>query len=172
MMRSPLSTVAIVGYSTGQEEELRVMQLSGDYTFDAPVEQVWQFMLDPDVLMACLPGCERLDLVGEDEYTATMTIGVAMIKGKYEGRVKISDKNEPSSYRMLIEGKGPQGQVSGDGLLELSEQDGGTLVNWSGDANVRGTLARVGNRVIQPAAKMIVGQFFKCLEAKAKDTPA
>lgn len=172
MMRSPLSTVAIVGYSTGQEEELRVMQLSGDYTFDAPVEQVWQFMLDPDVLMACLPGCERLDLVGEDEYTATMTIGVAMIKGKYEGRVKISDKNEPSSYRMLIEGKGPQGQVSGDGLLELSERDGGTLVNWSGDANVRGTLARVGNRVIQPAAKMIVGQFFKCLEAKAKDTPA
>lgn len=170
-MRSPLSSVAVVGYSTGQEE-LRDMQLSGDYTFDAPVEQVWQFMLDPDVLMACLPGCERLDLVGEDEYTATMTIGVAMIKGKYEGRVKISDKNEPSSYRMLIEGKGPQGQVSGDGLLELAEREGRTLVTWSGDANVRGTLARVGNRVIQPAAKMIVGQFFKCLEAKAKDAPA
>ncbi|MEJ7900295.1 MAG: SRPBCC domain-containing protein, partial [Thermomicrobiales bacterium] len=84
------------------------MQLSGEYTFDAPPERVYHLMLDPDVLMTCLPGCERLDLVGEDEYTATMTIGVAMIKGKYEGRVKISDKQEPSSYRMLIEGKGPQ----------------------------------------------------------------
>jgi carbon monoxide dehydrogenase subunit G len=148
------------------------MQLSGEYTFKAPIQTLWDFMLDPDVLMACLPGCERLDVVGEDEYTATMMIGVAMIKGKYEGRVKISDKQEPNSYRMLVEGKGSQGQVSGDGLLELSESGDGTLVKWSGDANVRGMLARVGNRVVQPAAKMIVGQFFKCLEAKASETPA
>ncbi len=143
------------------------MQLSGDYSFKTTPERVWQFMLDPDVLMACLPGCERLDAIGEDEYTATMTIGVAMIKGKYEGRVKISDKNEPISYRMLVEGKGPQGQVSGEGLIEISASGDGTLVNWSGDATVRGVLARVGGRVIQPASKMIVGQFFKCLEQRA-----
>lgn len=144
------------------------MQLSGEHTFKtSPPDRVWGFMLDPDVLMACLPGCERLDVVGEDEYTATMTIGVAMIKGKYEGRVKISDKNEPTSYRMLVEGKGPQGQVSGDGLIEISAAGDGTLVKWSGDATVRGVLARVGNRVIQPAARMIVGQFFKCLEQRA-----
>lgn len=139
------------------------MQLSGEYTFDAPPERVYHLMLDPDILMACLPGCERLDLVGEDEYTATMTIGVAMIKGKYEGRVKISDKQEPSSYRMLIEGKGPQGQVSGEGLIEFVATDSGTLVKWSGEPQIRGTLARIGSRVIQPASKMIVGQFFKCL---------
>lgn len=149
------------------------MQLSGEHTFMAsPPDQVWQFMLDPDVLMACLPGCERLDVVGEDEYTATMTIGVAMIKGKYEGRVKISDKIEPSSFRMLVEGKGPQGQVSGDGLIEISSADAGTLVKWSGDATVRGVLARVGSRVIQPATKMIVGQFFKCLEKRAESNPS
>ncbi len=143
------------------------MQLSGEHTFDAPRERVYRFMLDPDVLKSCLPGCEKLEETGEDEYVATMTIGVAMIKGRYEGRVKISDKNEPSSYRMLVEGKGPQGQVSGEGSIELTEQDGGTHVAWSGDANVRGTLARVGSRVMQPAARMIVGQFFKCLESKA-----
>ncbi len=146
------------------------MQLSGEYTFKATPEQVYTLMQDPDTLMACLPGCERLDLIGEDEYTATMTIGVAMIKGKYEGRVKISDKIEPTSFRMFIEGKGPQGQVSGDGLIEISPLDGGTLVKWSGDPQIRGTLARVGSRVIQPAAKMIVGQFFKCLEKTATTT--
>lgn len=140
------------------------MQLSGEYTIDAPPERVYELMLNPDTLMACLPGCERLDLIGEDEYTATMTIGVAMIKGKYEGRVKISDKNEPSSFRMLIEGKGPQGEVSGEGLIEISSRDDGALVAWSGDPQVRGMLARIGSRVIQPAAKMIVGQFFKCLD--------
>jgi len=143
------------------------MQLSGEYTIDAPPERVYELMLNPDTLMACLPGCERLDLIGEDEYTATMTIGVAMIKGKYEGRVKISDKNEPSSFRMLIEGKGPQGQVSGEGLIEISASGDGSLVKWSGDPQVRGTLARIGSRVIQPAAKMIVGQFFKCLNQQA-----
>jgi carbon monoxide dehydrogenase subunit G len=146
------------------------MQLSGDHTFDAPRERVWQFMLDPEVLKSCLPGCEKLEETGEDEYVATMTIGIAMIKGRYEGRVKISDKNEPASYKMLVEGTGPQGQLSGDGTIELEERDGGTHVVWSGDANVRGTLARVGSRVMQPAARMIVGQFFSCLEKKAAAT--
>jgi len=146
------------------------MQLSGDYHFKTTPERVYHLMQDPDTLMACLPGCERLDLVGEDEYTATMTIGVAMIKGKYEGRVKISDKNEPSSFTMLVEGKGPQGQVSGEGLIEIAPDGDGTLVKWSGDPQVRGTLARVGSRVIQPAARLIIGQFFKCLEQTAAKT--
>lgn len=143
------------------------MELSGEHTFSAPRETVYSFLLDPETLKSCLPGCEKLEEVGEDEYQATMRIGIGMIKGTFTGKVKISDKQEPSSYRMLVEGKGPQGQVSGDGALELIEQDGGTLVKWSGDANVRGTLARIGSRAIKPAASSIVGQFFSCLESKA-----
>ena len=142
------------------------MELTGEHTFQAPRERVWRSLLDPAVLQACLPGCERLDVVGEDEYEATMKIGVAMIRGTFTGRVKISDKVEPESYRMLVEGKGTQGQVSGDGALELIDEDGTTRVRYRGEANVRGTLARVGARVMQPAAKMIVGQFFQCLESK------
>lgn len=144
------------------------MELSGEHSFSAPRERVYAFLLDPDTLKACLPGCEKLEQVGEDEYAATMKIGIGMIKGTFNGKVKISDKQEPSSYRMLVEGKGPQGQVTGDGALELVEQEGGTLVKWSGDANVRGTLARIGSRVIKPAASTIVGQFFSCLETKAE----
>ncbi|HYJ11960.1 MAG TPA: carbon monoxide dehydrogenase subunit G [Thermomicrobiales bacterium] len=143
------------------------MKLSGEYTFQAPPETIYRLMQDPDTLMACLPGCEALDLIGENEYSATMTIGVAMIKGKYNGRVKISDQIEPTSFRMLIEGKGPQGQVSGDGLIEIAGTPDGTVVTWSGDPKISGTLARIGSRVIQPASKMIVGQFFKCLEQQA-----
>jgi carbon monoxide dehydrogenase subunit G len=119
-----------------------------------------------------LPGCEQLEETGEDEYSATMKIGIGMIKGTFTGKVKISDRQAPSSYRMLVEGKGPQGQVSGEGTLELHEEDGGTLVTWAGDANVRGTLARIGSRVIQPAAATIVGQFFKCRESKAASQQA
>ena len=143
------------------------MELTGEHTFDALRETVWRFMLDPAVLQQCLPGCEHLTETGPDEYEATMNIGVAMIKGRYQGRVKISDKQEPERYTMLVEGKGPQGEVSGTGTLELVEHDGKTTVRYRGDAQVRGMLARVGGRVMQPAAKMIVGQFFKCLETNA-----
>ncbi|HET8523474.1 MAG TPA: carbon monoxide dehydrogenase subunit G [Thermomicrobiales bacterium] len=143
------------------------MQLSGEHTFAAPRQRVWDFLLDPDVLQQCLPGCEKLEQIGEDEYNATMKIGIAMIRGTFQGRVKISDKQEPERYTMMVEGSGPQGQVSGTGTLELVDNGDRTTVRYEGDANVRGTLARVGARMIQPAAKTIVGQFFNCLESKA-----
>lgn len=144
------------------------MQLSGEHHSPASPERVWDYMLDPTVLKASLPGCERLDEIGPDEYSATMTIGIGPIKGKYEGSVKIADKNEPNDFRMLIEGKGAQGQVSGDGHISFSPQDGGTLIKWTGDAQVRGMLARIGARVIQPAAKSIVGHFFKSMDKHAE----
>lgn len=143
------------------------MELSGDHAFVAERKRVWDFMLDPETLRQCLPGCEKLEEIGPDEYEATMKIGIGAIRGTYQGRVKISDKDEPNSYAMLIEGKGPAGTISGEGRIALSEDGNRTLINWSGKANIRGTLARIGGRVIQPAAKTIVGQFFNCLESKA-----
>jgi carbon monoxide dehydrogenase subunit G len=143
------------------------MELSGEHTFAAPRDQVWRFLLDPDVLRQCLPGCERLEATGPDEYQATMKIGVGMVRGTFTGRVRISDKQEPESYRMLVEGSGTQGQVSGEGELRLADDNGQTRVSYSGTANVRGSIARVGARMMQPAARMVVGQFFKCLESKA-----
>ncbi len=143
------------------------MELSGEHTFNLPREKVYQMMLDPEVLRASLPGVEKLEAIGEDEYAATMKIGIAMIKGTFSGRVKITDKVGPESFTMEVEGSGPQGQVSGVGKLILSEADGKTVVHYSGDANVRGTIARVGARMIQPAARQIVGQFFGCLASKA-----
>jgi carbon monoxide dehydrogenase subunit G len=142
------------------------MELIGEHTFNASKEQVWQALLDPAVLQGCLPGCEKLDVVGPDEYAATMKIGIAMIKGTFSGKVKIYDRIENESYTMHVEGAGPQGQVSGTGKLRLTEADGKTTIHYEGHAEVRGTLARVGARMIQPAAKTIVGQFFGCFEGK------
>lgn len=141
------------------------MQITGEHTINAPREQVYDAMLDPEVLKSALPGCEKLEEVGPDEYIATMTIGVAMIKGKYDGKVRITDQDRPNSFTMHIDGKGPQGQVGGEGQLNFEEAGGSTLVKYNGDAKVRGMLARIGGRVIQPAAKMIVGKFFESLQS-------
>ena len=146
------------------------MELTGEHTFHAPRERVWQFLLDPEVLRQCLPGCAKLEEIGPDEYAATMKIGIAMIRGTFTGKVKIGDKVEPSSYTMHIEGSGPQGQVSGTGRLELHDEGESTRVAYQGEAQIRGTIARVGARMIQPAAKTIVGQFFGCLEKRAAAT--
>ena len=74
------------------------MELVGEHTFNAPRETVWKLLLDPEVLKASLPGCEKLEEVGEDEYVATMKIGISFIQGTFSGKVKITDKNEPESY--------------------------------------------------------------------------
>ena len=142
------------------------MQITGEAKVAAPREEVYDAMLNPEILKEALPGCEKLEEIGENEYLATMTMGVAMIKGKYDGKVRITDQNRPESFTMHIEGKGPQGTVGGEGKLNFSDDgQGGTIVNYTGDANVRGTLARIGGRVIQPAAKMIVGKFFESLQS-------
>lgn len=141
------------------------MELAGEYTFALPRERVWELMLDPETLRASLPGVQNLEIVGPDEYKVTMKIGIAMIKGTFTGGVKISDKVEPESYTMGIEGAGPQGQVNGVGKLEFVENGpNSTIVKYAGTANVSGTIARVGARMIQPAAKTIAGQFFKSVE--------
>ncbi len=143
------------------------MKLSGEQIVPASREAVYDAMLDPETLKGALPGCESLEEVGPNEYLATMTIGVAMIKGKYDGKVKITDDTRPEAFTMHIEGKGPQGQISGVGTVRfeaVSENE--TKVIYDGDANVRGMLARIGSRVIQPAANMIVGKFFTELAGK------
>lgn len=143
------------------------MKLSGEQLVPASREAVYDAMLDPETLKGALPGCEKLEEIGPNEYLATMTIGVAMIKGKYDGKVKITDDVRPEGFTMHIEGKGPQGQLSGVGTVKfeaLGENE--TKVVYDGDANVRGMLARIGSRVIQPAANMIVGKFFTELSGK------
>jgi len=142
------------------------MELSGEHVFNMPREQVYNMMLDPEVLKASLPGCEKLEAIGEDEYAATMKIGIAMIKGTFSGKVRITDKVAPERYTMHIEGAGPQGQVNGAGQLEFIDNGDTTTVKYSGEANVTGTIARVGARMIQPAARTIAGQFFKSIETK------
>ncbi len=143
------------------------MKLSGEQVIPANREAVYDAMLDPETLKGALPGCESLEEIGPNEYRTAMTIGVAMIKGKYEGTVKITDDVRPEGFTMHIEAKGPQGQVSGVGTLKFEVvSDTETRVIYDGDANVRGMLARIGSRVIQPAANMITGKFFQELATK------
>ncbi|PYM89778.1 MAG: carbon monoxide dehydrogenase [Candidatus Rokuibacteriota bacterium] len=136
------------------------MKLEGSYDVRAPRSKVWAAFLDPEILRQAIPGCEKLELIGNDEYKATLKIGVAAVKGTFEGKVRLSDKNAPDSYRLAAEGSGGPGFVRADTLITLSDADGGTRVSYSADVQVGGLIAGVGQRMLGGVSKMMADQFF------------
>ena len=142
------------------------MKVTGSYTFDADIQTVWDSMLSPDVLAGCIPGCDRFDPSGEDSYDVEMTVRIASIRGAYKGAVKIEDKVHLKSYRMVVTGSGRGGSVQGSGDLRFSEDNGKTTVDIVGDSQVTGVVARVGQRLLGGASKMMMNQFFDCLRSK------
>jgi carbon monoxide dehydrogenase subunit G len=142
------------------------MTLDGSHLFKAPRERVWALFTDPAVLARATPGCQRLEPVGPDEFAATLSVGVAAVKGTYEGRLAITDKDPPEGYTLRVEGSGRPGFVKGQGRLTLTEQDGGTLVSIHAEAQVGGLIAAVGQRLVGAAGRMLMSQFFSALEGE------
>ena len=147
------------------------MDITGTYTFTAPPARVWALLMDPVAIASCIPGCDRLEPDGVDRYKAAITLGMAAITGHYEGTVTIADKIEPASYTLMVEGQGRPGFVKGTvtiALREVATDSGGasTIVDVNGTAQTGGTIARLGQRLIGSAAKMMQDRFFACMQSK------
>src|SRR5438128_4115268 len=137
------------------------MKLEGSYDVSAPRAKVWDAFLNPKQLRKAIPGCEKLEALGDDEYKATLKIGVAAVKGTFEGKVRLLDKKPPESYRLAAEGSGGPGFVKADTLITLTEAEGGgTRVSYSADVQVGGLIAGVGQRMLGGVSKMMADQFF------------
>lgn len=145
------------------------MKIEGNHKIPAPRNVVWRGLLDPAVLARAVPGCEKLEAQPDGSYRAEMSVGIAAVKGKYHGRIEILDPVPPERYRMKVEGQGTGGFVKGEGVLTLAEQGGETVVSYSGEAQVGGIIANVGQRLLQGAARQIVSRFF---EAFAREIAA
>ena len=142
------------------------MKITGTYTLALPRERVYQLMRDPAVLSGAIPGCEGLEKIGADEYRMKMKMALASLSGAFEGKVRITDQVPPDSFRLLVEGTGRIGFMKGEGLLKLTPSETGTDVAYDGDAQIGGTMAAVGQRLIDGTAKMMIKKFFDNL-AKA-----
>ena len=144
------------------------MKIEGTQELHAKRERVFQALTDPAVLQRCIPGCERLEKTGENSYSTTLRAGVGSIKGVFTGNVRIEDVRPPEHYRIVVDGKGQPGFLKGSGDIDLEERDQITVVTYKGDVQVGGTIASVGQRMIQGAARMMATQFFTAIEAEAK----
>jgi carbon monoxide dehydrogenase subunit G len=139
------------------------VKISGSYALPLSQERAYQIMQDPKVLAQAIPGCEELEKTGENEYRMKMKMVLASLSGVFDGKVKITDQMPPSSFRLVVEGSGRPGFVKGDGLLKLSAVDTGTEVSYEGDAQVGGTIAAVGQRLLDGTAKIMIRRFFEKL---------
>ena len=146
------------------------MDVNGSYLFDAPAARVWEVLLDPDTLAHCMPGCEKLTPLGNDQYEATLSVGIGSIKGTYQAKIALADQVPLRSYKLTVEGSGSPGFVRGEAFISLEEQEGKTLVKVDGDAQVGGTIARVGQRLIGSVNKTMMDRFFNCLQEAAGET--
>lgn len=145
------------------------MKLEGSHKLAAPRSVVYEKLLDPETLARALPGCEKLEPTSDGSFRAEMKIGIASVRGHYRGRVEILDAKPPESLRMKVDGQGAGSFVRGEGTLALEDcGEEETTLMYSGEVQVGGTIAGVGQRLMQAAARQVINQFF---EAFAKQLP-
>ena len=137
------------------------MKISGAAQLPFTPERTYELMRDPAVLARAIPGCEALECTGDNEYRMKMKMMLASFSGAFEGKVRLTDAVPPTSFRMVVEGSGKIGFMKGEGVLTLTAKDGGTEVAYDGDAQIGGTMAAVGQRLIDTTARMMIKRFFE-----------
>jgi uncharacterized protein len=141
------------------------MRIAGNATLRAPVETVYDALRDPRVLVRTIPGCERLEQVGEDAYQMTVTAGVASVRGTYAGDVRLTDHRAPHGFVLRASGSGAPGTVSADVTVDLAPgEDGTTVLSYDADAVVGGMIGGVGQRLLTGVAKRTAGEFFAAVD--------
>lgn len=148
------------------------MKISGANTVPLGIEKAYAALQDPAVLVQCMPGCETLEKIADDEYAMKMKMALAAVSGQFQGKVRIAEKNPFTSFKLIVEGTGKIGFMKGEGTLRLTEQDGSTAVAFDGDVNVGGTIAAVGQRLIDTTARMMIKRFFDKLAEVVAAGPA
>ena len=149
------------------------MTMTGEVQLPASRETVWTKLNDPEVLKACIPGCEQLDKTSDSEFAAIATIKVGPVKARWKGKVRLSDLDPPNSYRISGEGEGGvAGFAKGGAKVSLADSDGGTRLSYDVEAQIGGKLAQLGQRLINGAAKKTADDFFqKFATAVAGNSP-
>lgn len=142
------------------------MRIEGTYQIAGERPTVYATLADPTALSGCLPGCERFVEVGPGRYETRLTLGLAGVKGSFVGHVTLADPRPPEAYRLIVEGTFAGGAIKGIADISLLDEGQQTTVRYVGDGQLGGPLASVGQRLIAPAARVVINQFFKCLSTK------
>ncbi|WP_194097724.1 CoxG family protein [Marivivens aquimaris] len=138
------------------------MELADSRVINASPEIVWAALLDPEVLKACIPGCQEMEGSVEDGFTAVVVQKIGPVKATFKGNVQLTDIVEGQSCKIVGEGKGgPAGFAKGGAVVTLAADDGGTLLTYDVDAKMGGKIAQLGSRIIDGVARKLADEFFQ-----------
>jgi len=136
------------------------MDMTGEERIAAPRDVVWAALNDPDVLKQCIPGCQSLEVTGENEMAAAIKLKIGPVSATFKGAVTLQNVKAPESYTISGEGKGGiAGFAKGAADVRLSEDGGETVLAYDVKAQVGGKLAQLGSRLIDSTSKKLAGQF-------------
>jgi len=138
------------------------MDLTGEYRIPAPRDLVWRALNDPELLRQAIPGCEEIDKVSDNEFTAKVAVKLGPVSARFGGKITLSDLDPPNGYRITGEGQGgAAGFAKGSAVVRLAPAEGGgTLLSYSVQASVGGKIAQIGSRLIDGSARKLADEFF------------
>ena len=137
------------------------MEIKGEYKIAAPREKVFAALNDPDVLRACIPGCQSLEKLSDTEMTAKVRLKIGPVSANFSGKVTLSDIDPPNGYKISGEGQGGvAGFAKGGAVVSLREDGADTILDYNADAQVGGKIAQVGARLITGTARKLADEFF------------
>ena len=139
------------------------MNIEGTYTLQAPPTEVWDSLLDRELMQQIIPGIETIEPVGENIYAIIFNIKHAPLEGTYQGQVTLSEQHSPYHYRLTFEGKGDHGSISGDGSFHLHEHNEATIIAYKGTLTYSKQETLSQPKLIKGAAKLLIQQFFTAL---------
>src|SRR3954465_1872994 len=138
------------------------MEMSGEQRIPLSQQRVWEALNDPEILKACIPGCERIERVTDNEYKVAMTAAVGPVKAKFTGKLMLADLDPPHAYSLAFEGSGgAAGFGKGSAQARLAPDASGTLLTYKATASVGGKLAQIGSRLIDGVARKMADDFFE-----------
>ena len=143
------------------------MEMTGEQLIPATQADTWAALNDPEVLKACISGCESIEKVGDNEYTVQMTARVGPVSAKFKGKMALSNVKPPESYSIAFEGQGGvAGFAKGGADVSLKTEGDSTRLSYRAKANVGGKLAQIGSRLVDAAAAKVAGEFFAAFNEK------
>jgi carbon monoxide dehydrogenase subunit G len=143
------------------------MQFAGQVQIDAPRERVWAFVIDPDQVGSCGPGVESVEVVDPTHFRARAKVGVGFISARFVVDLQIAEQDPPTRAVIKAHGQAPGSAVDATAAMTLSDgENGSTVMDWTADVTISGTIASVGARLIEGTANKMIGQTFDCIRSR------
>ncbi|MDB5860708.1 MAG: carbon monoxide dehydrogenase subunit [Ramlibacter sp.] len=140
------------------------MEMQGSRRLAVSQQQAWDALNDPQVLKACIPGCDKVEATGDNQYAIGMAVKIGPVSARFAGKILLADVLPPNSYTLNFEGQGgAAGFGKGAAQVHLAPpaEGGGCELSYTAQAQVGGKIAQVGQRLVDGVAKAMAEDFFK-----------